>query len=466
MSRSMYHKYRESEGSLRQDCGICKQTRFSFSSVLDSSVQSDLQGMHLKYVSWVCDESDEVLEHLSLITLSTLSTYMNFSFSVKRLCPGSAGIHTIVNGMKVGEIDIAGDIVKTIGRTKYVKFLTPLVQDSFVMVIKVPSTRDPADFNLLSPFDTPTWLLAFVYGTAAILLLTVTEKKSQLKLLKNLNCRRTQEKLSEYVTFVCGTFANQGGTYLASSSSARVFIFVWWMFVITILALYTAILVSQLSVNAMEYPFTSLQQAIHSDVMPIVVEKYSGEALLNNAHVAVELLELWHRVTEHPQGIAVSMETAFQLVSTGKYTLINSKVFSEIRMSIEQKPTEPCKFTFAPFELVPTQVGWVTSHNNCISDVLNKGIQALTQSGILNKWLHESIFPTTSCLFMQPQKQVMANSISLQHLYAIFFVLLGGFVVAFLILSIEKLICIRQSLLSSPSTLSPPPPSSSPPQVL
>lgn len=399
---------------------------------VDTKGSLDLQGMNLNAAYWQCSEADAMVLTYTRKALTTLAKYMNFTFTVHIYCVNDLG--DFMGDFRAGKIDLICEVRITDTRRKMIDFITPIREDYFAIIIKMPPRHILSTFTVLSPLDAKTWTLLFIYAGLGILFLTVCTTLTSFR-----NTGEFLKNLIKVTVYILGTCAAQGGTYNANTTASRVFATMWWFFIVVILGIYTGALVSFLSIETtVSYPFTSLQEAVESDHIPTVVRGFAGEAILKDSNPDSELGKLWKKALAHPEAIVTSEEVALNLVLTANYGFIVPYSYVRHILALENSKYNKCKLTLAPFTFTVSVDSWAMYKNHSSYTALNKGMQSLTESGIFNKWQDDTV-SEENC-WSAKESTISAQNIILQNVVALFYTLLGGSAVALTVLCAELIL--------------------------
>lgn len=385
----------------------------------------DLGGVQLKFAFWNCVEGDRLFMEYSRKAFDELAVCLNFSYVMSESCEEFSAYSEL---MRSGKLDLTGLAIQSPERHVQATFLHPFIQTRYAIVIRKPPPYTTPSLTVLSPFDTLSWVLVCGFLLSGTVILKLCQRVGPAR----------GKSISYNFMFVFGTVLKQGGTYNSRCSYVRIFMSCWWIFVIVVSAIYTGTLVSFFSVTTRtEYPFTSLEEAASSKLLPTVVDKYAALEWMQSGQVGSYQWRLLQKLKSGGQGKVVEVQEALGLALTGKYFFISDMSYGSVYLATDYTNTKECRYTFAPFTFSDINIGWAVSHDSPYQEPLNQGLLKLFENGLMQKWWRE-IFPSAmdSCL-AYPEPEIASFALSINHVAFILLVPVVGAVGGLLILLIE-----------------------------
>lgn len=398
-------------------------------------VQEDLlTGVELTVGIW---DGDPVA-NFTINVILLLSKALNFSFNVKVIENKESTEKVSENA----EIDMFGIVLALPERTKYMTFLHPVIYTSYVFVTK---RNELQGFNITDPFSTPVWILLLAYGLLAGPIIHCLD--CQTKTTRNgndfsqINSTPTKTGIIYYIQYALASFLQQGGTYLPCRLPARVTIGCWWLFAVILVAMYTGTLVSKLFISKRQYAFTTLEELVDSEIVPVTLADLAATAILKNSPPDTDYGKLWKKMKTDDNVPVDNIATALDLTATGKYTYFSGGIAAKLLFIQDLKLHNSCRFSIAPITTVPLQMTFAVQRQSNYTEALNYGLAKLLQSDMITKLLEETVHLAEYCLDM-PTQSVEAQAITLDQLSTAFWVILFGMSIAVFTLLTESL-CYR-----------------------
>ncbi|KAL1139351.1 hypothetical protein AAG570_006335 [Ranatra chinensis] len=201
-----------------------------------------------------------------------------------------------------GKIDIiVGALTVTSKREEVIDFITPyFLHTGIGIVIRRPS-HGKSLFKFMTVFRGEVWLSILSAITATTLMIWLLDKYSPYSSRNITNkyhkrCRKFS--LKESFWFAVTSFTPQGGGELPNCLSARILVGAYWIFVVLVLATFTANLAAFLTVEQIESPVKSLEQlSKQSRIKYTVVKNSIAHTYIKNMKIAEEMLyKMWEKI--------------------------------------------------------------------------------------------------------------------------------------------------------------------------
>ncbi|XP_032526298.2 ionotropic receptor 25a [Danaus plexippus] len=209
----------------------------------------------------------------------------------------------IIGDLMTGETDIAvAALTMTAEREEVVDFVAPYFEQTGILIVIRKPIRKTSLFKFMTVLRTEVWL-----SIVAALLLTgfmiwLLEKYSPYSARNNPGAYPypTREfTLKESFWFALTSFTPQGGGEAPKALSGRTLVAAYWLFVVLMLATFTANLAAFLTVERMQTPVSSLEQlARQSRINYTVVEGSTVHQYFINMKFAEDTLyRVWKEIT-------------------------------------------------------------------------------------------------------------------------------------------------------------------------
>ncbi|XP_045456697.1 glutamate receptor ionotropic, kainate 5 [Melitaea cinxia] len=256
------------------------------------------------------DNGEPLYEGYCIDLIDKIADEMGFDYEIvtpksgtfgKRLPNGSWD--GIVGDLMTGETDIAvAALTMTAEREEVIDFVAPYFEQTGILIVIRKPIRKTSLFKFMTVLRTEVWL-----SIVAALLLTgfmiwLLEKYSPYSARNNPDaypypCR--EFTLKESFWFALTSFTPQGGGEAPKALSGRTLVAAYWLFVVLMLATFTANLAAFLTVERMQTPVSSLEQlARQSRINYTVVESSSIHQYFINMKFAEDTLyRVWKEIT-------------------------------------------------------------------------------------------------------------------------------------------------------------------------
>lgn len=416
--------------------------------------QRPLAGARLVVGFWNCSVKNFDVSLLYVNVMDELADFYNFSYSKVGLCDG--GFQKAAVDIRAGRMDMICGVHLYVERAKELKFLATIEEDYFTFLIRMPLRSIHSNMTLLGPFSLTSSLLICACAIAVAIVLTLyswyDETGRRGRGVSSASCDRNHviTHLDHSFTYVFGSFFSQVGTFRTSSPWLRIMEGCWWLFVIIIVAIYSGMWISVLSVDTMAvFPFENLEEATKSFITPVVWRNFASERILQSENLDSHFGKLWQKVKKDPSAIIDSLDEALRLVLTGKYAFLTSVSNAKRYIISDYVESGRCRLAMAPVEVVPTSVSCAMLQTSPYLEQLDRGVSFLRQDGLIRKWNKESLVPLRSlCGGGGSEVAVSAQTIDVGKMYTMFEVPFWGTLAALFILCAEKLIHFASVLLN------------------
>nr|APZ81411.1 ionotropic receptor 8a [Adelphocoris lineolatus] len=254
------------------------------------------------------DKGNEVWEGYCIDLINRLAEDMDFdyelttSYNFGRKLPNGSW-DGLIGDLASGRVDIiVAALTMTSEREEVIDFVAPYFeQTGFSIVIRKP-LRKTSLFKFMTVLRVEVWfsILAALCLTAFMIWFLDKYSPYSARNNKDKYPYPTREfTLRESFWFAVTSFTPQGGGEAPKSLSARTLVAAYWLFVVLMLATFTANLAAFLTVERMQSPVQSLKQlARQSRINYTVVQDSDAHSYFRNMKFAEETLyRVWKEIT-------------------------------------------------------------------------------------------------------------------------------------------------------------------------
>ncbi|KAG6459950.1 hypothetical protein O3G_MSEX011706 [Manduca sexta] len=258
----------------------------------------------------VNEEGQPLYEGYCIDLIEKLSEAMNFEYEIVTPKVGGFGKKLpngtwdgVVGDLMVGETDIAvGALTMTAEREEVIDFVAPYFEQTGILIVIRKPIRKTSLFKFMTVLRTEVWLSIVAALVLTGFMIWLLEKYSPYSARNNPDaypypCR--EFTLKESFWFALTSFTPQGGGEAPKALSGRTLVAAYWLFVVLMLATFTANLAAFLTVERMQTPVSSLEQlARQSRINYTVVESSSVHQYFINMKFAEDTLyRVWKEIT-------------------------------------------------------------------------------------------------------------------------------------------------------------------------
>ncbi|EAT45826.1 AAEL002922-PA [Aedes aegypti] len=242
--------------------------------------------------------------------LHQLSTVMNFDYDLVSPQKGTFGMRDrsgnwngLIGDLVVGEIDFAMAAIKmTAEREEVVDFVAPYFEQTGILIVMRKPIRETSLFKFMTVLRLEVWLSILLAIVATAVMLWLLDKFSPYSAKNNkqaypYDCR--DFTLKESFWFALTSFTPQGGGEAPKALSGRTLVAAYWLFVVLMLATFTANLAAFLTVERMQTPVQSLEQLSRQSRIKYTVVKDSDthDYFKNMKNAEDVLYRMWRNLT-------------------------------------------------------------------------------------------------------------------------------------------------------------------------
>lgn len=254
------------------------------------------------------DKGAPVWEGYCIDLIERLAQEMNFDYDLIEPERKTMGMRLengkwngLIGDLVSGEIDIAVAALKmTAEREEVIDFVAPYFEQTGITIVIRKPVRVTSLFKFMTVLKTEVWLSILGALVLSALMIWFLDKYSPYSAQNKkypYECRLFT--LKESFWFALTSFTPQGGGESPKSLSGRTLIAAYWLFVVLMVATFTANLAAFLTVERMQTPVQSLEQlAKQSRINYTVVEGSDTHQYFINMKFAEDTLyQVWKEIT-------------------------------------------------------------------------------------------------------------------------------------------------------------------------
>ncbi|XP_058794707.1 ionotropic receptor 25a isoform X2 [Phymastichus coffea] len=254
-------------------------------------------------------DGSQAYEGYCIDLIKKLALMMDFEYDLVVPTEGDFGQKVngqwngLVGDLAKGQTDIAvGALTMTSEREEVIDFVAPYFEQSGILIAMRKPVRKASLFKFMTVLRLEVWLSIVGALTLTGIMIWVLDKYSPYSARNNKHmypypCR--EFTLKESFWFALTSFTPQGGGEAPKALSSRTLVAAYWLFVVLMLATFTANLAAFLTVERMQSPVQSLEQlARQSRINYTVLENSTIHQYFKNMKMAEEkLYQVWKEIT-------------------------------------------------------------------------------------------------------------------------------------------------------------------------
>ncbi|XP_077301068.1 ionotropic receptor 8a [Arctopsyche grandis] len=263
-----------------------------------------------------------IYEGFCIDFIKRMSEVMDFDYEIITPAFGTFGRKTpngtwtgIIGDLVRGETDMAvASTIMTSEREEVIDFVAPYFEETGISIVIRKPVPKTSLFKFMTVLRLEVWLSIVAALTLTAVLLSLLDKYSPYSARNNKKaysypCR--EFTLKESFWFALTSFTPQGGGEAPKSLSGRTLVAAYWLFVVLMLATFTANLAAFLTVERMQTPVSSLDQLARQSRINYTVVKDSiiHMYFINMKHAEDTLYRVWKEITLNSS----SEETIYQV---------------------------------------------------------------------------------------------------------------------------------------------------------
>ncbi|XP_003376127.1 conserved hypothetical protein [Trichinella spiralis] len=288
--------------------------------------------------------------------------------------------------LKNEEVDILGIPTEvTFDHLDVADYTKPLFQSDYAILIRSPNTfTDNTFFILTAAFNITAWSMV-----AALVLFSGC--------IFYIICHSLKRNNEQQYTFLdacwvfCSIFLQQGLWKTPNSFTGRMFVSLWWLWSITLLAIYSGGMLMTLSSGRERFPFYTLDELaylVQHSGYKIVTESSSSSHLYIKDSLKDNLKKIWHEMSINKKWINVS---SFQ---DGKDLIINQPktVLIAPREPLLVLAASDCRVTIVKKSLKSSKKDMICRQNLHGDGLTETPLNLDEAQGVFWLWLLGTIF--------------------------------------------------------------------------
>ncbi|XP_064610176.1 glutamate receptor-like [Liolophura sinensis] len=349
------------------------------------------------------------------------------------------------NGM-VGELirheaDIViAPLTITAIRETYIDFTKPFMSLGISIMVKRPEDQEPNVFSFMDPLSYEIWMcIIFAYIGVSVVLFLVSRFSPYEWHVDDESGISNDFTISNSLWFSLGAFMQQGCEISPRSISGRIVGSVWWFFTLIVISSYTANLAAFLTVERMSSPIESAEDlAKQTEIQYGIVKSGSTYDFFRHSKIALYQKMFAYMTSQNPSVFVSSEAEGVQKVkdSEGKYAFLLESTTNDY-----YNQRQPCDTIKVGSNLDSKGFGIATPIGSEMRDHLTLAVLELRENGELRRmtdyWWKEKgeckMFDTTL------KRDSGQNSLTLGNVAGIFYILIGGLILAVFMVLTELL---------------------------
>ncbi|XP_023932260.1 glutamate receptor 2 [Lingula anatina] len=411
------------------------------------------------YVMWKKQDNGEPLvgndrfEGYCVDLTRELAAIANFRYTIKLVDDKMYGEYNgthwdgMIGELTRGEADMAiSSLTITAQRQRVVDFSKPFMRTGVSIMIKKPEKEKPGVFSFLDPLDEKIWMsIAFAFVGVSVVMFLVC-RISPLEWNNEAQNGEVIEletvfSLKNSLWFSFGAVMQQGADVFPKSLSGRLVGTVWWFFSLIIISSYTANLAAFLTIERTNPRIRSAEDlAQQTEIEYGCMEGGSTAKFFKNSQFKT-YQNMWAFMTSRPGVFVKSTDEGLKKLreSKGKYAFLLESTTNDYK---NQK--KPCDTMMVGPNIqnkgygVATAVGLEPEN---LREKINLAILQLDERGILTKLKKKWWYDKGECAQKPDSK---TNPLKLNNVAGVFYILIGGLMLAMLVSLFEFLYNARK----------------------
>ncbi|EFN81309.1 Glutamate receptor, ionotropic kainate 5 [Harpegnathos saltator] len=256
------------------------------------------------------EEGKEIWEGYCIDFIQKLSEVMQFDYELvipedqdfgKKLPNGEW--NGLIGDLARGETDIAiAALTMTSEREEVIDFVAPYFEQSGILIVMRKPVRKTSLFKFMTVLRLEVWLSIVGALTLTGIMIWILDKYSPYSARNNKQlypypCR--EFTLKESFWFALTSFTPQGGGEAPKALSSRTLVAAYWLFVVLMLATFTANLAAFLTVERMQSPVQSLEQLARQSRInyTVLANSSAHQYFINMKNAEDKLYTVWKEIT-------------------------------------------------------------------------------------------------------------------------------------------------------------------------
>ncbi|KAM0731734.1 Ionotropic receptor 25a [Formica fusca] len=256
------------------------------------------------------EEGREIWEGYCIDFVQKLSEEMQFDYDLVIPEDGEFGKKLpngewsgVIGDLAKGETDIAvAALTMTSEREEVIDFVAPYFEQSGILIVMRKPVRKTSLFKFMTVLRLEVWLSIVGALTSTGIMIWILDKYSPYSARNNKRlypypCR--EFTLKESFWFALTSFTPQGGGEAPKALSSRTLVAAYWLFVVLMLATFTANLAAFLTVERMQSPVQSLEQLARQSRInyTVLANSSAHQYFINMKNAEDKLYTVWKEIT-------------------------------------------------------------------------------------------------------------------------------------------------------------------------
>ncbi|XP_041357415.1 glutamate receptor 2-like [Gigantopelta aegis] len=317
-------------------------------------------------------------------------------------------------------------------RERVVDFSKPFMESGISIMIRKPEKQKPGVFSFMAPFSNTVWVCITVGFLAVSTILFLVGRFSPFEWNVDETGAEAQNSFNMRNTlwFTLGALMQQGSDISPRSMSGRIVGSAWWFFTLILISSYTANLAAFLTIERLVVPIDSADDLLkHPEIRYGTRENGSTFEFFKNSEVSV-YAKMWNVMMDAvPSVFTRSVAEGIRRVqnSKGKYAY-----FIDSPMNEYQNQRLPCNTMKAGRNLDSKGYGIATPMGSDLRVPINIAVLELREIGELHRLKQKWWYDKGQC-GAENSKDTKTSSLTLSNVSGIFYILVGGLVLAIII---------------------------------
>ncbi|XP_034948980.1 ionotropic receptor 25a [Chelonus insularis] len=256
------------------------------------------------------DQGKYIWEGYCIDFIKKLAESMKFDYELVIPEDNSFGSKTpdgkwngLVGDLVRGQTDIViASLTMTSEREEVIDFVAPYYEQSGIIIVMRKPVRKTSLFKFMTVLKLEVWLSIVGALTLTAIMIWILDKYSPYSSRNNKRsypypCR--EFTLKESFWFALTSFTPQGGGEAPKALSSRTLVAAYWLFVVLMLATFTANLAAFLTVERMQAQVQSLEQLARQSKInyTVVANSSTYQYFLNMRNAEDKLYKVWKEIT-------------------------------------------------------------------------------------------------------------------------------------------------------------------------
>ncbi|XP_067949730.1 glutamate receptor 4-like [Watersipora subatra] len=382
---------------------------------------------------------DEKYEGYAIDLVARLAKTVGFNYVIKPVKDhGNLQADGNWSGM-IGELiakraDLAvADLTITSERERVVEFSAPFMNLGISIMIKKPEKQKPSVYSFMEPLSGSVWMCIALSFTGVTLVIYVISRISpnEWKVEEQPNGDESVENqftLQNSAWFAAGALMCQGSEHSPYAPSNRVVGSAWWLFTLIIISSYTANLAAFLTVENIFMPVKNVQDLAQKwpDIKYGTLNSGTTRGFFENSNDPL-FQEMWKNMASQPEEFLLpDAASGIDKVqnSKGQFAFLFESTTNEFA-----NQRKPCNTMKVGENLDSKNYGIAMQRGHKLRHQVTLAILKMLESGELTKLEQTWWYDKGQCT-NDEGKSAMKAALSLSNVAGVFYILIGGLLIA------------------------------------